>query len=83
MDEKNLQHKEYEIFVNKKRLLVSENTLSGKQILEIAGLNPAEYDLYRVQGQKSEPIQQNQEVKIENGLHFNAILKSAPYGSCK
>ena len=72
--------KEFVIFVNKKQLKVDQATLRGQQILIDAGYDPVQYDLYLVRGQKSEQIQPDQTVPIENGLHFNAILKNAPYG---
>ena len=68
------------IFVNKKKITVSEDSLTGKQILEKAELDPNKYDLFLVHGQESKKIEPNQEVKIKNGLRFNAILKSVPYG---
>lgn len=72
--------KEYVIFVNKQQVKVTEDKLTGKQILEKAGINPNEYDLYLVHGQKSQKIEPDQIVDISNGLHFNAIVRSAPYG---
>lgn len=72
--------KEYIIFVNKKQLKVTESTLTGQQILTQAGYDVNQYDLFLIHGQQSEQIPPGQSVKIENGLHFNAILKSAPYG---
>lgn len=74
------QNKEYVIFVNKQQVKVTEDKLTGKQILEKAGINPNEYDLYLVHGQKSQKIELDQVVDIQNGLHFNAIVRSAPYG---
>lgn len=74
-------HEEYVIHVNKKQLKVTENTLTGHQILTLAGYSVDQYDLFLVHGQKDEQIKPDQTVKIENGLHFNAILKSAPYGA--
>jgi hypothetical protein len=71
---------EYLIFVNKKQLKVTEASLTGQQILTIAGYDINQYDLFLVHGQQSEQIQSNQSVEIKNGMHFNAILKSAPYG---
>ena len=68
------------IFVNKKKIRVTEESLTGKQILERAGLEPEKYDLFLVRGQNSEKIEPDQSVEIKNGLHFNAILKSVPYG---
>ncbi len=74
--------KEHEkiIFVNKKQIHVSEDSLTGRQILEKAGFDPNQYDLFLIHGQNSQKIEPDQSVKIENGLHFNAILKSVPYG---
>jgi hypothetical protein len=72
--------KEFVIFVNKKELKVDQATLKGQQILTDAGYDPTQYDLYLVRGQKDEQIQPDQSVTMENGLHFNAILKNAPYG---
>jgi hypothetical protein len=74
--------KEHEkiIFVNKKQIHVSEDSLTGRQILEKAGFDPNQYDLFLVHGQNSQKIEPDQSVEIKNGLHFNAILKSVPYG---
>ena len=68
------------IFVNKKQIRVIEDKLTGRQILEKAEYDPTQYDLYLVHGQNSQKIELDQVVEIKNGLHFNAILKSAPYG---
>lgn len=76
------QTKEHEkvIFVNKKQFKVTEDSLTGAQILTLAGFDVNQYDLFLVHGQSSQKIESNQSVKIENGEHFNAILKSVPYG---
>jgi len=68
------------IIVNKKQIRVDEDSLTGKQILEKAGLDANQYDLFLVRGQNSEKIEAEQGVSIKNGLQFNAILKSVPYG---
>lgn len=68
------------IFVNKKQIRVEEDSLTGRQILEKAGLEANQYDLFLVRGQNSEKIEPEQVVSLKNGLHFNAILKSVPYG---
>ena len=80
MSTKESGSKEFVIFVNKKELKVSQASLTGQQILTDAGYDPSQYDLYLVRGQKSEQISLDQSVAIENGLHFNAILKNAQYG---
>ncbi len=68
------------IFVNKKRLGVVEEKLTGTQILQLAGYDPNQYDLFLVKGQKDELIGASQAVEIADALHFNAILKNVPYG---
>lgn len=67
-------------FVNKRELRTKEERLQGSQILQLAGLDVNQYDLFLVHGQKSEKILPDQSVIIENGMHFNAIVKSVPYG---
>jgi hypothetical protein len=73
---------EFVIFVNKKQYKVTERTLTGQQILGLAGFDENQYDLFMVRGQSSDQIQPNQSVEIKSGLHFNAILKNVPYGGC-
>jgi len=68
------------IFVNKQEVRVTENSLTGSQILQRANFDPNQYDLFLVQGQQSTQIGHDQSVEIRNGLHFNAILKNVPYG---
>lgn len=68
------------IYVNKKEITVWEDRLNGKQILALVRLKPEEYDLFLVRGQISDKIEPEQEVEIKNGMRFNAILKSVPYG---
>ena len=71
---------QFVIFINKKEYKVTESSLTGEQILARGGYSSTEYDLFLVQGQKSEQIQPTQTVEMKNGLHFNAIKKSVPYG---
>lgn len=68
------------IFVNKKQIKVTEDSLTGRQILEKAGYSVDQYDLFLVHGQNSQKIGPDEKVEIKNGMHFNAILKSVPYG---
>ena len=68
------------IFVNNKPFEVSAESLTGSQILQLGTYDPSQYDLFLVHGQKDELIGSTQSVDIENGLHFNAILKNVPYG---
>jgi len=72
--------KHFEIFVNRKQIDVSQPEMTGRQILQAGSFDPAQYDLFLVKGQESKQIGLDDIVKIDNGLHFNAILKSVPYG---
>ena len=57
---------------------VIENSLSGARLLEMAGFAVNEYNLYLVYEQnKSEEIKPNENIEIQNGLRFNAVLKPA------
>ena len=78
--EQEKQGHEKTIFVNKKEYHVPDDKLTGSQILHLAGFDVNQYDLFLIRGQKSEQIGLDQHVTIENGMHFNAIPKSAPYG---
>lgn len=74
-------NQEKNIFVNKtKKIRVEEATLTGAEILQRTEFEVNQYDLFLVKGQTSNKIEPTQEVEIENGMHFNAILKSVPYG---
>ena len=68
------------IRVNKKFVRVAGDPLDGRQILDLAGFSPDEYDLFRVSGQDSKKIEPGRPVAIEDGMQCNAILKSVPYG---
>ena len=86
-DEKDIDNKnnspengEKVIYINKKKISVKENSLTGRQILVLADLDVNQFDLFLVHGQNSEKIESEHAVAIKNGLDFNAILKSVPYG---
>jgi len=68
------------IRVNKQEIRVDEGSLQGSRVLELAGLNPDEYDLFKISGQDSEKLALDAVVSIEDGMQCNAILKSVPYG---
>ena len=80
MEKENQNDRKKVIFVNKKEIIVTEDELDGRQILMLARLKPEEYDLFLVSGQTSKKIEPDQTVKIKDGMRFNAILKSVPYG---
>ena len=78
------QHKDKEheitIHVNKTTIHVKEDDLTGRQILEKAGMSPNECDLFLVHGHDSQQIALDQVVELKNGLHFHAICRVVPLG---
>jgi len=62
----------FTIFVNNKEISTSEHELTGAAIKALAGI-PADYELYEVKGDKTEPIGDQTTVKIHNQMHFRAI----------
>lgn len=71
---------EMTIRVNRQEIRVAEKVLYAWQILERAGLDPGEYELFAVSGQDSTRLEQGAQVKIEDGMRCNTILKSVPFG---
>jgi hypothetical protein len=76
------KHKEHEkiIHVNKTQIRVIEDQLTGRQILEKAGMNQTECELFLAHGHDPQPIGPDQIVEIKNGLRFHAICKVVPLG---
>lgn len=72
---------EHHIFVNKRKHETKAESLTGAEILALAGLSPTEYDLHLVKGEgKSQQILPETSVQIQNGLHFNAITRGVNFG---
>lgn len=68
------------IRVNKQEIRVDEGLLQGRRVLELAGLDPDGYDLFKISGQDSKKLALDATVSIVDGMQCNAILKSVPYG---
>jgi hypothetical protein len=62
----------FTIFVNNNSVEVAEHELSGAAIKSRAGV-PADYELFEVKGDKTEPVGNDQVVHIHNNAHFRAI----------
>lgn len=63
---------EFTIFVNHKPLKTTQAELTGDQIKTLATV-PLNYELFRLEGDKSIPVGPTEVVKIKNGEHFRAI----------
>ena len=81
MESKNKnQEREKIIHVNKTQIRVIEDRLTGRQILERAGMSLTECDLFLADSHDPQPIGLDQIVEIKNGLRFHAICKVVPLG---
>lgn len=80
--ESHTKDKEHEItiHVNKVQVHVTEDDLTGRQILEKAGMSVNECDLFLVHGHDQQPIGLDQVVELKNGLRFHAICRVVPLG---
>jgi hypothetical protein len=67
-----VEKKEFVIFVNNKPFKTAATQLTGDQIKALATV-PSNYELFRIEGDKSIPVGPNEEVKIKDGEHFRAI----------
>jgi len=63
---------EIRIYVNNQPFETAEDELAGSQIKALAGI-PAEYELFRVEGQNSVPVGNDQRVRLHENEHFRAI----------
>ncbi len=63
---------EITIYVNNQPFRTTEHELTGAQIKALAGI-PAEYELFRVEGQNSVPVGNDERVRLHENEHFRAI----------
>ena len=65
------QH-EITIYVNNQPFKTAARELSGTQIKELSGI-PPEYELFRVDGQNSIPVGNDERVRLHENEQFRAI----------
>jgi hypothetical protein len=72
------------IFVNRQRFEASAGSLSGRQILQLAGYGE-DHDLFLLQGEGDRsggtPVGLDQSVEIKSGMHFRAIPGNRNFGA--
>jgi hypothetical protein len=64
-------------YINERGFLINENSLSGAELLEMSGFAANEYNIYLVYDQNKSQDKPNEDIEIQNGLRFNAVLKPA------
>jgi hypothetical protein len=66
------ENHEITIYVNNAPFRTSDRELTGAQIKTLAGI-PAEYELFRVEGQNTFPVGNDEPVRVHENEHFRAI----------
>ena len=68
------EHQKHEItiIVNNQAFKTAEHELTGTQIKMLAGI-PPEYEIFRVEGDKSIPVGNDERVHLHDNEHFRAI----------
>ena len=67
-----MRNHEIKIFVNNQAFETATDDLTGTQIKALAGI-PADYELFRVEGQNSIPVGNDQQLHLHENEHFRAI----------
>lgn len=73
------------IFVNRRKLDVTETILTGAQLLVLAGFEGESWDLLLLQGEGDpsggELILANQELTLKEGEHFRVLPGNRTFGA--
>jgi len=73
------------VFVNRRKVELGQEELTGEQLLRAAGFSGNEWDLLRLQGEGDptggELIMFNQTIKVKNGDHFRVIPGNRTFGN--
>lgn len=76
------RNREFTIFINKKKVTTSAESLTGAEIKALAGYG-AEFDLFLLQGEgdpAGRAIADGDRVEIKNGLHFRVLPGNRNFG---
>lgn len=73
------------VFVNRRKLELDANEMTGQQLLEAAGFSGQGWDLLRLQGEGDPTggalIMWNETITLRNGEHFRAIPGNRTFGA--
>jgi len=73
------------IFVNRQKINLETDVLTGAELLAAAGFEGTEWDLLQLQGEGDpsggEPITADQELHVKNGDHFRVIPGNRTFGA--
>ena len=78
--------RENKVYVNEKAIVLDRSTITATELLELAGFSSLVYEIYltpkeepnnnkRKKKINNKPLAENNPIKMETGMHFNAVLK--------
>jgi hypothetical protein len=74
-----------EIFVNRRKLELHQNEMTGAQLLEAAGFDGQGWDLFKLQGEGDptggQLVEANDPLKLKNGDRFRVIPGNRTFGA--
>lgn len=72
------------VFVNRRKLELHEVEMTGAELLQVAGFDGSEWDLFKLQGEGDptggQPIQSTDVLKLKSGDRFRVIPGNRTFG---
>ncbi|NGF74395.1 YegP family protein [Fluviicola sp. SGL-29] len=68
------------IHINKKMFKVTSQTMTGNDLLALVGQSSTGYCIFLIKGNKQDEVKPNESITIENGMHFQTIVKDIKFG---
>jgi hypothetical protein len=76
--------KHLEVFVNRKKIEIDREHVTGGELLQIAGFEGTEWDLLQLQGEGDPSggtlVGQDEDLDLKNGEHFRVIPGNRTFG---
>lgn len=80
-----VQKTKVHVFVNRKKIDLDTDELTGEQLLRAAGFEGNQWDFLRLQGEGDpsggDVILFNQTIRVKNGDHFRVIPGNRTFGA--
>jgi len=78
--------KKIQVFVNRRKLELHQSELTGAELLQAAGFDGAEWDLFELQGEGDptggQLVQADQTLHLKIGERFRVIPGNRTFGGC-
>lgn len=68
------------IHINKTKYKVEEDSMTGSELLALAGFSSSTHCLFLLEGNKQIEIKSNESVSLKNGMRFQAIVNDIKFG---